>query len=215
LLLNGGGSGGACCDKISIMIAGEKKAKLRPLYESFDAAIAEFRKHAVCGRGCNFCCTRMGNVDIVTLEGVMIRDRLEGMEEDVRREIAVRIARNRSEKEEGGKPACPFQNGEGACLIYEVRPFSCRQLYSLRKCDSGGPLIHRQAVGIAQSTVREIQRLDNTGYSGHISYILHLLDMAEFRRTYLSGGFDPALIADFGKTHAIVINRFAKQPRPA
>jgi hypothetical protein len=58
--------------------------------------------------------------------------------------------------------------------------------------------------------VKEIQRLDNTGYSGHISFILHLLGMAEFRKAYLSGAFNPALIADFGKSHGIIINRFAK-----
>jgi Fe-S-cluster containining protein len=188
----------------------QKKAKLRSLYKSFDDAVAEFRRHAVCERGCNFCCTRMGNVDIVTLEGVMILEKLEGMEEDVRKEVAGRITRNRTEKKEGNKPACPFQDSGGACLIYEVRPFSCRQLYSLRKCDSEGPLVHRQAAEISQATVKEIQRLDDTGYSGHISFILHLLDMAEFRKRYLAGGFNPALIADFGKSHGISINRFAK-----
>jgi hypothetical protein len=198
------------CDKISIMIAEEEKAKLHSIYESFDDAVAEFRGHAVCEKGCNFCCTRMGNVDIVTLEGMMILERLEGGEEDVRREVAGRIMRNRTEKEEGQKPACPFQDTEGACLIYEARPFSCRQLYSLRKCDSGGPLLHKQAAGLSQATVKEIQRLDDTGYSGHITFILHLLDMPEFRKTYLSGGFNPALIADFGKSHGIIINRFAK-----
>jgi hypothetical protein len=192
------------------MLPEEKKAILGSLYESFEDAVSEFRKHAVCEKGCNFCCTRVGKVDIVTLEGMVILEILEGMEEDVRREIAGSITRNRTEKEAGNKPACPFQDDGGACLIYEARPFSCRQLYSLRKCDSGGPLVHRQAVGISQATVREIQRLDDTGYSGHISFILHLLGMAEFEKTYLSGGFNPALIADFGKSHGIIINRFAK-----
>jgi Fe-S-cluster containining protein len=192
------------------MVPEKKKARLRSIYESFDEAVEEFRKHAVCEKGCNFCCTRMGNVDIVTLEGVMILERLEGMEEDVQKEVAGRIARNRTEKKEGKKPACPFQDEGGACLIYEVRPFSCRQLYSLRKCDSGGPLVHRQATEISRETVKEIQRLDNTGYAGHISFILHLLDLAEFRTTYLSDGFNPAIIADFGKSHGIIINRVAK-----
>jgi Fe-S-cluster containining protein len=192
------------------MVPEKKKAKLRSIYESFDDAVAEFRKHAVCGKGCNFYCTRLGNVDIVTLEGVMILERLEEMEEDVQKEVAGRIARNRTERKEGTKPACPFQDEGGPCLIYEVRPFSCRQHYSLRKCDSGGPLVHRQAAKISQATVKEIQRLDDTGYSGHISFILHLLGMAEFRKIYLIDGFNPAMIADFGKSHGIIINRFAK-----
>jgi hypothetical protein len=192
------------------MTPDRKTTKLRSIYESFDKDVAEYRKNAVCERGCNFCCTSMGNIDIVTLEGILILEELEKMEEDLRGEIADRIARNRSDKEDGKKPACPFQSGEGACLIYEVRPFSCRQLYSLRTCSSSGPLLHRQAAVISQATVREIQELDDTGYSGHISFVLHLLDMREFRRTYLAGGFNPALIAGFGKAHGIIINRTAK-----
>ena len=62
---------------------------------------------------------------------------------------------------------------------------------------------------MAQETVREIQRLDDTGYSGHISFILFMLDAPRFRKTYLAGGFEPAEVMDFGKTHGIVINRFA------
>jgi hypothetical protein len=192
-----------------------RAAKLRELYERYEETVEPFKRQAVCRRGCTSCCTVVGNVDVVTLEGLIIRERIEGMSPDIRAGIEKRLTENKMRYEQRLQSDCAFLDPDGACMIYDVRPFSCRQLYSLRKCDSGGPLIHRQAVGIAQSTVREIQRLDNTGYSGHISYILHLLDMAEFRRTYLSGGFDPALIADFGKTHAIVINRFAKQPRPA
>ncbi|MBW1717643.1 MAG: hypothetical protein JRJ77_17835 [Deltaproteobacteria bacterium] len=55
-----------------------------------------------------------------------------------------------------------------------------------------------------------MQRLDDTGYSGHISFILYLLDKPGFRKLYLSGGFDPGKIARFGKSHGIVINRFAR-----
>jgi hypothetical protein len=205
--LIGPGPGAGRYDKISIMIPEKKKTKLLSIYESFDEAVAEFRKHAVCERGCNFCCTHMGNVDIVTLEGVMILERLEGMDEEARKKVAGRITRNRTEKKEGKKPPCLFQNDGGACLIYEVRPFSCRQLYALRKCDSGGPLLHKQAVGLSHATVKEIQRLDSTGYSGHISFILYLLGMEEFRKTYLSGGFNPSLIADFGKSHCIITNQ--------
>jgi hypothetical protein len=54
-----------------------------------------------------------------------------------------------------------------------------------------------------------MQRLDRTGYSGHISFILHLLEKPGFRKLYLSGGFDPGKIAKFGKTHGLVINHFA------
>ncbi len=94
-----------------------------------------------------------------------------------------------------------------------VRPFSCRQLYSLRPCEEKGPTVHRQAAALAKETVQKIQRLDDTGYSGHLTYILTLLDDNCFRRLYLAGGFDPAAISAFGKSHGIVINRMVSQEK--
>jgi hypothetical protein len=125
-------------------------------------------------------------------------------------DLKSRVAANKLAKEKGEKPSCPFQDDHGACQIYEERPFSCRQLYSLRKCNQDGPLIHRAAVAAARNTVRRIQALDHTGYSGHISYILSLLDNHNFRKIYASGGSQPDKISKFGKTHGIIINRFVK-----
>ena len=71
-------------------------------------------------------------------------------------------------------------------------------------------MAHRQAVESARSVVREIQQLDDTGYSGHISYILQLLGDTGFRKLYLSGGFAPERIMKFGKTHGLIINRSEK-----
>ncbi len=56
-----------------------------------------------------------------------------------------------------------------------------------------------------------MQQLDDTGYSGHISFILHLLDRPSFRKLYLAGGFDPQKIMAFGRAHGIIINRFVSQ----
>jgi hypothetical protein len=71
-------------------------------------------------------------------------------------------------------------------------------------------MTHRQAVESARSAVQELQRLDDTGYSGHLSYVLHLLEEPSFRRLYLSGGFAPEQIMSFGKAHGLIINRTAK-----
>jgi hypothetical protein len=54
-----------------------------------------------------------------------------------------------------------------------------------------------------------MQELDDTGYSGHLSFILHLLEKASFRNQYVRGGFDPKKIMRFGKSHRIMINRYA------
>ncbi len=101
----------------------------------------------------------------------------------------------------------PFLKEDHTCLIYEIRPFSCRQLYSVEKCGPAGATLHRQAKEMAEKTVKQLQRLDENGYSGHISFILHLLDSREFREFYQSGGFDPSRIRDFGKSSGLLINR--------
>jgi hypothetical protein len=56
-------------------------------------------------------------------------------------------------------------------------------------------------------TVKKLQYLDDTGYSGHLSYILYLISLPDFKVLYQTGGFDPAKIMSFGKRHGIVINR--------
>jgi len=62
-------------------------------------------------------------------------------------------------------------------------------------------------VALAKRAVREMQQLDDTGYSGHLSFILYLLERPEFRKLYLARGLDPQKIMKFGKTHGIIINR--------
>jgi hypothetical protein len=188
----------------------EQRRKLHAIYACFENEVRQYRREAVCGLGCSFCCIAMGNVDITTLEGRIILEHVRSMPDHESATLKSRIAANKLAKEKGEKAPCPFQDDQGACQIYEVRPFSCRQLYSLRKCDQEGPLIHRAAVAAAGITVRRIQALDHTGYSGHISYILYLLDNHNFGMFYAAGGFQPDKISKFGKTHGIIINRFVK-----
>lgn len=188
-----------------------KRHELFTVYERFGQESAPFRLQAFCKAGCSFCCTFMGNIDILTLEGLVILEHIRGLPKESREPLRKKIAENMTLKENGQKPPCPFLDKNNRCLIYRVRPFSCRQLYSVRECgSSGGPMTHRQAVEASRSAVRELQRLDDTGYSGHISYVLHLLEDSSFRRLYQSGGFAPEKVMKFGKAHGLIINRLAK-----
>ena len=188
-----------------------KKQELFTLYERFGRESSPFRQQAFCKAGCSFCCTFMGNVDILTLEGLVILEHIRGLPRESQETLRKKISENMTLKKNRQKPPCPFLDEHNTCLIYGVRPFSCRQLYSVRECGgSGGPMTHRQAVESARSAVQELQRLDDTGYSGHISYVLHLLEDPSFRRLYLSGGFAPEQIMSFGKAHGLIINRTAK-----
>ncbi|GBC63217.1 YkgJ family cysteine cluster protein [Desulfonema ishimotonii] len=189
----------------------EKQAQLNAIYAGFEAAAREFKKEAVCRPGCAFCCTDVGSVDITTLEGLVIRDWLTGLSGKQKARMNKRLLRNRQAREAQRVAECPFIAADHTCRIYAIRPFSCRQLYSLKKCGAQGPTVHRQAVALAAETVKTLQRLDDTGYSGHMSVILHLLGQTDFRTLYRSGGFDPPQIMDFGKKHGILINRFAAE----
>jgi len=186
------------------------KERRQESYERFETDAHKFKHAAICKIGCTYCCTDVGNVDTTTLEGVIILKRVNSLPQPLKGQIKKKIAQNRLKKEKEKIARCPFLKEDDTCLIYDIRPFSCRQLYSIRECRGRGPTVHRQATELAKKTVREMQRLDDTGYSGHISFILYLLDKSGFRRLYLSGGFDPGKIARFGKSHGIVINRFAR-----
>ena len=190
----------------------EKQARLQTIYEEFDKRTREYRQEAICRAGCAFCCTRAGRVDITTLEGLRIRNKMAQMARPIKKQVAKSLEKERRRREQESTVPCPFLLKNNTCRIYDVRPFSCRRLYSLETCGPKGPTIHRQVMEMAGETVREIQRLDDTGYSGHISHILAMLDAPRFRETYLSGGFEPAEIKDFGKAHGIVIHRFADAP---
>ncbi len=186
----------------------EKKNKLYAIYDQYEKDVAEFKRSSACVIGCADCCIDVGKIEITTLEGIIIRDNIITFEEPLRSEIRERLEKNRVEIEQKKLVRCVFLKEDKTCLIYHIRPFSCRQLYSVKRCDGSAPAMHRQAVEIARQTVRAIQKLDSNGYSGHISHILYLLDNRNFRRSYLHGHFEPQKIASFGKSHKIMINRF-------
>ena len=190
-----------------------KQEKLKQIYDDFESRARPFKSGAVCEAGCAFCCTHFGNVDTITLEGLIIHEWIEALDKQDQIDIRKKIAKNMKKREKRSITRCPFLKKDNTCRIYTIRPFSCRQLYSLRKGTDSGPMVHRQAVELAKQTVNKLQQLDATGYSGHISYILHLIAAPDFRTLYTSGGFNPANIMGFGKKYGIVINRMVSNNR--
>jgi len=194
----------------SSMTWNQKKEKLKEIYERFEIDARAYKQHAICKVGCTYCCTDVGNVDINTLEGLVIYERIKSFPQPRKEQIQKRLAQNKREKEKRNIAPCPFLKKDDTCLIYDIRPFSCRQLYSIRECRGRGPTVHRQAVALAKKAVREMQQLDGSGYSGHLSFILYLIERPEFRSLYLAGGFDPQKIMKFGKAHGIIINHLVR-----
>jgi Fe-S-cluster containining protein len=185
-----------------------KMEKMAAVYDAFAGLTAPCREAAACGPGCAFCCKGPGAIDITTLEGLVILERLGRMPRKGRQRIEKAIAKDRRLREGQAYGNCPFLQKNDRCCIYDQRPFACRRLYSLETCSGNQPpVLHRQVMESAEETLAQLQRLDDTGYSGHLSYILYMLETPAFLDTYLSGGFEPERVAAYGRSHRIVINR--------
>jgi Fe-S-cluster containining protein len=186
-----------------------QQKELDVIYAIYEREVAFYKTGAICKPGCAFCCTHFGNLDVTTLEGRIIQTWVNQQRPDTRTALHNKINKNRKAKSKGKAPTCPFLRTDHTCRIYPIRPFSCRQLYSVRECEGRGPTIHRQARDASRQAIAKLQQLDATGYSGHISYILYLLDQKNFRKVYFTGAFDPSTLKAFGKRYGIVINRKA------
>ena len=157
----------------------EEKGQLFSLYEEFERRVAPFRSQTVCVKGCADCCIQVGTVAATTLEGMVIREYLEGWPRESRKAVRRRLRMNRREKLTQVFARCAFLDEKQACTVYPVRPFSCRRLYSVKVCGEHGPVIHRRAMALASQTIEAMQALESVGCSGHLSFVLHLLDNKE------------------------------------
>lgn len=182
---------------------------LLEIYQRFEEMAEPHTRLAVCGPGCANCCTEVGDIDGTTLEGFNIINHLQGLDAAQQKMFQKALKENGRLKASSRFARCPFLLKNDRCGIYPVRPFSCRRLYSVKTCGLSGPTVNRQVWELAERTVGDIQELDHTGYSGHLTYIIQLLKDARFRKTYLSGGFSPDEISAFARQHGIVINRFS------
>lgn len=182
-----------------------RRQHLFALYEVFEREAEPYKREAVCVRGCASCCIHVGSVDCTTLEGMVIRSYLRSLSPATRKELNRRLRDNRAEKATHRFARCAFLDEDRSCRIYSVRPFSCRQLYSLRKCGESGPIVHRAANQMVERTIEGLRMLDPHGLSGHVSFVLHLLEKDGFRRSYLKGTWKP-------ETHADLMRRYKLTP---
>jgi uncharacterized protein len=190
-----------------------KTRELQALYRDFEEKTRAYRKDAVCLAGCADCCTNVGSVDAVSLEGWLILERLKTMDPARRSQFKRKLEENARIKREAIYARCAFLMDNGNCAIYPVRPFSCRRLYSLVRCGESGPTVHRQVWKMAEETVAALQRLDDGGCSGHLSHILLFLQDSALRKAYLDGTLTPELV--LGSDHAVNLsfNSFGKPPK--
>lgn len=185
-----------------------KFTTLTQIYDRFRQATEPFRMHAACEKGCAFCCSDAGSIDVMTLEALRIKTHLKHLPRPKQVALTKALAKDAKRREKNQASACPLLLKNRTCSIYDIRPFSCRRIYSLKKCGlEQPPQLHRQVMDIAQKTLSELQQLDITGYSGHIAFIMHMLEAPKFLSTYLAGDYKPEEVVAYGKTHQIVINK--------
>ncbi|WP_319525911.1 YkgJ family cysteine cluster protein [uncultured Desulfosarcina sp.] len=189
----------------------EKIKQLQSIYDDFEAAAAPYKAEAACAKGCAFCCTDAGSIHITTLEGRVIQDCIQRLPRN--RQVAVKkaLAADMKRRERNQPSACPLLMKNRACMIYDQRPFACRRIYSLKTCSqSQHPVLNKKVMDLGDAAIKALQKLDGNGYSGHLSYILFMLETPAFLATYLSGEYRPEAVMQFGKSHGIVINRMAR-----
>lgn len=185
----------------------EKKRQVFELYAEYERLVEPYKAQAVCKKGCASCCIAVGSVGATTLEGLIILEHLQGWHRRASMEINRRLRENRKEKLQSVFARCAFLDQENSCRIYHVRPFSCRRLYSVRKCDGQGPVVHRQALILGQQTEKKLQQLDLEGCSGHLSFILHLLEKKSFRRGYLRGNWNAESFKELIERYQLVLHK--------
>ncbi len=172
----------------------DKFKELEVLYEAFERATAPFVVQAVCGPGCADCCTNVGEIYAATLEALRIARYMEALPVFQAAVLRQKIAENRVQKKRALLLPCPFLDPQKLCAIYPVRPFSCRRLYSVEPCGVKGPVVHREFWALAEQFTRALQALDPRGYSGHLSYVLGLLEDPFFREAYVANRAYPATL---------------------
>jgi uncharacterized protein len=186
------------------------RSRLHEIYSAFEAECAPFRSEAVCGPGCADCCTQVGNVDATTLEGIFIQDAARRLPAALQKELRRRIKENRKGRRQSRFTRCAFLLQDNLCAIYDSRPFSCRRLYSMKRCGEMGPTVHRSVWGMAEQTVQLLQELDETGCTGHMTFVLSLLNDAAFLKVYLQGGFAPDEARELIQAYGLIVNRYAR-----
>ena len=184
----------------------EKKTKVYELYEQYEQMVQPYKSQAVCEKGCASCCIDVGSVGATTLEGLIITEYLQGWDRQALKEIHRSLGENRNDKLRKVFVRCAFLDQEQNCRIYAVRPFSCRRLYSVKKCKGQGAVVHRQAVVLGQKIEKELQELDPGGCSGHLSFILRLLEREPFRRGYLKGSWKVEEFRDIIESYELVVH---------
>lgn len=109
---------------------------LKNAMDEFTHTVFDLPKEAVCRAGCAHCCHLRVGVSIPELLVIFYGLKAQSTKEvlvSFKARVASILARGNTLSEafwHESQTACPFLDTEGCCLIYALRPFSCRAYHS-------------------------------------------------------------------------------------
>ena len=182
----------------------QKLAGLKNAYRIYGRFVERYELS--CEKNCDACCTC--NVTMTTLEAYrMLKDMdhekrsilLRRLADAPKRRFRPRVTFNEIARlcmlgeevpEDPCDPSwgrCPFLE-ENYCVFYELRPFGCRCMCSVRRCSEAGyaempPLL----MSVNDVFMQFIEHLDADGYSGNLADVLAWMSQPENRRKYEQG----------------------------
>jgi hypothetical protein len=210
-----------------------KRELLRTLYEIYDDFAQDFT--TACTRRCNTCCTH--NVLATSLEVDLVLEFIElGRRDDLQERVSggspgrrmrpglsinalAECCLKRQEPpdchEEYDSAPCPLREPDG-CPVYPVRPFACRSLWSMTRCEADGAAVMQPRLITVNGMFEQIiEHVDTGGLCGNMLDLREFFADGEMRSAYHAGialrgsrilirsrpnpGF---LIPDEHKTHA-------------
>lgn len=123
-------------------VAPSAEPALFPVLQQVEAAVTAFlRGQALrgapvrvgCARGCSACCRQ--TVLVGEPEAIAVAEHVRSLPADRQHELRQRLAAVAQETKDltpaarkARRIACAFLDDDGACAVYAVRPFNCRQL---------------------------------------------------------------------------------------
>ncbi len=61
------------------MCMDKKLDKIKDIYKAFKTEAVAYKENAACRKGCAYCCTDAGSIDITTLEGLVILEKVRSL----------------------------------------------------------------------------------------------------------------------------------------
>ena len=173
---------------------------LKKIYNFYDNYVKKFV--FICQPGCHACCTQ--NVLITSLEALYIILHLENQKilENIKpiqkglrphyttNELAYYCLKKKDvSEEEKTYPQLPCSFlVEGKCLIYSLRPFSCRSFFSQERCDLvGEAVVPPELLTVNLIIMQILEHLDDSGCYGNMNDVISFLKDKTNLETYLKG----------------------------